>query len=162
MANHHLATYLNDHLGGAVAALEMLPRLIDKHADLIDVAVVTRVKNDVEEDRQTLGALMERLGIDQSKMRQAAGWIAERFTRAKLLADDPHDGALRAFETLEIISLGIEGKLSLWKTLASIADSDPVLAGVAYDALMARAREQHAALEPTREHLARRALTDLA
>jgi hypothetical protein len=101
---------------------------------------------------------MERLEITHSKVRRAAGWLAERMSRIKLAADDPQDGALRAFEMIEIVSLGIEGKISLWTSLAAISPVDPMLGAPGYDALIARAREQRRALEPLHQAAARTAL----
>jgi hypothetical protein len=158
MSSHNLATYLNDHLAGSVAGVEMLAHIADKQSGLVDRETILRIKRDVEEDRGTLEALMARLGIDQSRSRKAIGWLSERFTRLKLAADDPGDHHLRAFEMIELISLGIEGKLSLWKSLAAAAPTSPVLGGVDYPTLMARAREQRMLLEPMHAALARTAL----
>lgn len=154
----HLSTYLNDHLAGAVVALEMLEHLEESHADRLDAAVLGRVRSEIEVDRQSLESLMERLGVTKSRARRAAGWLAERTARIKLAADDPQDGALRAFEMIELVSLGVEGKISLWKSLAAVAPSDPVLSGLDFDALIARARAQRAALEPMHAIAARSAL----
>src|ERR1700749_4949732 len=148
MTSDHLATYLNDHLAGAVTALELLSRLADEHGDLVSADVVHRVRREIAEDRATLESLMSRLEIKRSAPRRFMGWLAERATRLKLVADDPRDGALRAFETVELISLGVEGKIALWRSLATVAPSDPVLATLDYDALIARGRDQRALLEP--------------
>ncbi|HEY4305384.1 MAG TPA: hypothetical protein VGM82_12990 [Gemmatimonadaceae bacterium] len=160
MPSPHLSAYLNDHLAGAVAALEMIAHLQSAHADILDPDTLGRVEEEVEADRATLESLMERLGITQSRTRRAAGWLAERASRLKLAVDDPKDGALRAFETIEIVSLGIEGKISLWQSLAAAASSDPVLSGVDYDALIARARDQRRTVETLHADAARTALVD--
>jgi hypothetical protein len=158
MSSHHLDTYLNDHLAGSVAAIEMLIHVAEKHSDLVDAPTILAIKRDVEEDRGTLEALMRRLGIDHSATRKAIGWLAERFTRLKLAVDDPADHGFRAFEMIQLISLGIEGKSSLWKSLAAVAAGDPVLSGVDYPMLLQRATEQRSRLEPVHAALARTAL----
>jgi hypothetical protein len=160
MPSDHLSTYLNDHLAGAVAAIEMLDHVAEKHAGLVDATVVLQVRTDVEEDRATLEALMERLGVHHSRTRKAVGWLAERFTRIKVAVDDRGDGDFRAFETIQLISLGIEGKIALWRSLAVIAPTDPVLSGVAYAHLISRAERQRVALEPLHELTARVALAE--
>src|SRR3954447_16627011 len=57
MSSHHLATYLNDHLAGAVAGVEMLEHIAEKRSGLVDTETLLRIKRDVEEDRGTLEAL---------------------------------------------------------------------------------------------------------
>lgn len=159
MLNHHLETYLNDHLGGSAAALEMLPHLAEQHADIVDAHLLEVLRVDIARDRETLESIMQRLGADQSRLRKAAGWIAERFARLKLAADDPGNGPFRAFEMVELISLGVEGKNALWKSLAAIAPTNPVLGGIKFDELLQRGREQRAILQPIHDDLARRAFT---
>jgi hypothetical protein len=156
----HLSAYLNDHLGGAVVAIEMLEHLENAHAERVNVAVLGRIRSEIEEDRRTLEGLMSRLGVTHSRTRRAAGWLAERGSRLKLAMDDPKDGAFRVFETIELISLGIDGKIALWTSLAAIASSDPNLSSVKYDELIARARAQRAAMEPLHSDAARAALED--
>jgi hypothetical protein len=159
MPSEHLATYLNDHLAGAVAALEMLSDLADAHADLVDLDAVQRVRDEVEEDQALLKDLMTQLRITHSRSRRVMGWLAERATQLKLAVDDSHDGALRAFETVQLISLGIEGKIALWRSLSAVAPGEPILATLDYDTLIARARGQRALLEPLHAATAVAALT---
>lgn len=159
MSAHHLDTYLNDHLAASVTAIDMLAHVAEKRSGAVDTSTILRIKHDVEEDRATLEVLMQRLGIDHSHARKAVGWLAERFTRLKLAADDPDHHEFRAFETIQLISLGVEGKLSLWKSLAAVAPTDPVLSTVDFATLMARAHEQRGLLEPMHEELARMVLS---
>lgn len=160
MATQHLSTYLNDHLGGAVAALEMIAHLRQAHPNRIDGDALDHVETEIREDRGLLESLMKRLGISHSASRRAAGWLAERASRLKLAVDDPSNGDLRAFETIELISLGIEGKISLWTTLSSVASTNPVLSGLDYENLIARARGQRQAMEAMHVSAAREALVD--
>jgi hypothetical protein len=138
----------------------MLVALSEKHPTLIDRAAILALKSDIEEDRATLESLMARLGVDPSRTRKAAGWFAEKLTNLKLAIDDRADGAFRAFEMLELVSLGIEGKMHLWRSLSAVAPDDPVLSGVDYPRLMERAGEQRAALAPFHASAARAALTE--
>ena len=158
MVPDHLSTYLNDHLAGAVAALEMLPHVAEAHGDILDAEAIRRVEREVREDRSTLESLMQQLGVEHHPVRRAAGWLAERLTRLKMVADDPAGGTLRAFETIELISLGIEGKISLWMSLSAVAPGHSVLSTMNYSDLIARARNQRALLEPLHATAARAAL----
>ncbi len=72
MANKHLATYLNDHLAGSVAAVELLTSLEASQANMGIGRFLAELRTEVEADQQKLESLMERLQIQVSRPRQAA------------------------------------------------------------------------------------------
>jgi hypothetical protein len=158
MANKHLATYLNDHLAGATIGVEILSSLEAVHPDTERARVFAELRAEVEEDRQALKALMDRLNITESAPRKVAGWLAAQLTQLKLHLDDPAGEELRVFEGLEGMSLGIEGKRSLWVALAAVAEQSPELQGVDYDSLRQRAVEQRKRVEALRLEAAKAAL----
>jgi hypothetical protein len=149
-SNEHLATYLNDHLAGAVAALELLEHLEKRYADTSVGRIVAEVRADVAADRDELEALMGRLEVRESGPRKAAAWLAERLTRLKLRLDDPSGGPLRLLESVEAVSLGIQGKHALWRVLAAVAPGIPALQGLDYERLLQSAAAQGDRLEPVR------------
>lgn len=157
MGLDHLAIYLNDHAAGAAAALELMAHVRDEHSGTEVATVVARVRDDVEADLQELTRIIDRVGRGESAARKAAAWMGERMMRLKLLVDDSSGGALRLFESLETIALGLEGKLALWHALGSCAADVPALQGVDYERLIARGREQRDAIEPVRLDAARAA-----
>jgi hypothetical protein len=159
MAGEHIATYLNDHLAGAVSALELLEHLETAHAGTEVGRLAAELRADVEADRQILASLMERLDVDRSRTRKAAAWLGEKVAELKLRLDDPAGGSLRLFESLEALSLGIEGKRSLWRALAAAAEEAPDLRVADYEGLIRRAEEQRSRVETARLEAARRALT---
>ncbi len=158
MAREHIATYLNDHLAGATGAVELLEHLEKEHADTEVGRLASGLRADVEADRQTLKSLMERLEVSRSRSRKAAGWLGEKAAELKLRLDDLGGGSLRLFESLEILSLGIEGKRSLWQALAAASEEAPHLRAADYEDLIRRAEEQRGRVEAARMAAARRAL----
>lgn len=150
MRSAELATYLNDHLAGSVGALELLEHLADTSVGGEDAAFFRQLRDDIAADQTQLTALLRALGSEESGMRKAAGWLAEKATRLKLRLDDPRDDGLRRFEALEALALGITGKMSLWRALATVAPGIPALQGVDLAALERRAEEQYAAVERRR------------
>lgn len=158
MANENIATYLNDHLAGSVAALELIDNLLDTHSESDLTTFFTHLKADIASDRDELQGMMQRLDIDESRTRKASAWIAEKMTELKLRFDDPTDGALRLFESLEGLSLGIEGKHSLWIALSVSAEKNPLLQIADYERLKKRAREQRERVEKLRLQFAAEAL----
>jgi hypothetical protein len=101
---------------------------------------------------------MSRLEIGESRTRKASAWLAEKFTELKLRLDDPAGGDLRLFESLEALSLGIEGKKNLWLALASLTEQEPALQSLDYDRLIVRAQQQRNGVEALRLEVAKRAL----
>jgi hypothetical protein len=150
MADEHLATYLNDHLAGSVVALELLEYLESTYSDNELSAFFSQLRIDIAADRGELQGLMERLDIVESRTRKASAWLAGKFTELKLKFDDPQEGDLRLFESLEALSLGIEGKRSLWTALAAASEVSPSLRIIDYERLMQRAEEQRDRVERLR------------
>jgi hypothetical protein len=159
MSNTHLATYLTDHLSGAIAAIELLEHLEKSHAGTEVQQFAAALRTDIEEDRQDLLRLMGELGVEESRVREAVAWLAEKATRLKLRLDDPEQGNFLLFETLEALSVGIEGKAALWTALAAAAEVTPRLRRRDYDRLVARARSQRERVEGRRLSLARSTLS---
>ncbi|HEX5617579.1 MAG TPA: hypothetical protein VFX51_04130 [Solirubrobacteraceae bacterium] len=133
-----LSIYLNDHLAGATAGVELARRIVPGE--------LTR---EIDEDRAALIDVMERLSVGRDRARIALGWGTEKALRLK------PGGRLVELETL---SLGVEGKLALWNALAHAYGDDPRLQGVDLAALSDRARSQRRRIEQQRLDAAREAL----
>lgn len=153
-----LATYLNDHLSGATAAIELLGHLTKAYAGQEIAWFAEELQEQVNEDVRTLERYMADLGIARSPVRAAAAWVAEKFARLKLRIDDPSMHGFHLLESLEVLSLGIEGKRLLWLSLSSAATGSPALAKLDFAALIARAEAQRADVERRRVETARVAL----
>lgn len=154
-----LATYLNDHLAGSVGALDLLDHLARESEGGEDVSLFRALHQEIAAEQAQLRELLRELGGEESGVRKAAGWVAEKVTRLKLRWDDPADDGLRRFEALEALALGITGKLSLWRALAAVADGIPVLQRLDLALLQRRSEDQYAAVERRRLAAAREAFT---
>src|SRR5947208_11837630 len=158
MSSKDLATYLNDHLAGAMTALELLSHLESAYAGTKVEGWAAALRTDVEADRRQLEGLMARWGVSQSPPRKVSAWVGEKLAELKLRLDDPAAGALRLLEATEALSVGIEGKRSLWRALAAVADESADLRGVDYDRLIRRAEDQRSRAETVRLEAAKAAL----
>lgn len=155
--NESLPIYLHDHLAGsnfAVSLLETWTEARDEDSLRLFAAELLR---EIEADRAELRQMIDRLGGEQPKFKEALGWIAEKVSRFKLGHSSGADLAL--FEGLEMLALGILGKVSLWDALAVVAKSDPRLKGIDFARLRERAKDQHARVEARRLDLARAVFT---
>ena len=152
MAERAIDVYLNDHLAGATLGADLAEQLIE-HGDGTPLAATMRpLADEIEEDRETLKALMDALDTTVNPVKAAAGWLAEKASRVKFSGMTPGEPGIGTYLALETMSLGVEGKISLWEALRTVSATDPVLAATDFDALIARARAQRATLE--RERLA--------
>jgi hypothetical protein len=149
-SNELLATYLNDHLAGAAAGVELAEKLASNNAGTPFGTAVAAVADEIKADRETLHGLMERLGIGKSSVKQATGWVFEKVTRLRFNRQlTGSEGLARLLET-ETLSLGIEGKAAMWQALKGIDGLDAELGRADFDRLIFRARQQREALETHR------------
>ncbi len=158
MFSENLATYLNDHLAGSSAVLELLVHVASTFKDQDVSRVATELHAEVLADRLELEALMARLQIKQSVPRKASAWISEKLAQLKLHMDDWGGGSLRLLEATEAISVGIEGKRLLWLSLSKASDSALELRGCDYAQLIHRAEDQRTRVEAVRRNAAPAAL----
>jgi hypothetical protein len=150
MSRSELTTYVNDHLAGSVAALELLDYLIAHPLQPDDVGFFSRLRDEITSDQDVVRTLLRQLGSGESTVRKAAGWLAEKVAGLKFRWDDPGNHSLRRFEALEALALGILGKLSLWRVLAELAPGEPALQTLDLARLAQLAEQQHAGLEARR------------
>lgn len=138
-----LATYLNDHLAGSIGALELLDDLIETHSEKPLHSFLTELRADIEADQTELKQLITDLDIDESRLRKAGAWVAEKLSRPKLRLGDSGSSNLALLQSLESLSIGIAGKQSLWRALGGLVDSAPQLPQRDFERLEKRAIDQY-------------------
>jgi len=152
----NLITYLNDHLAGSVAALELLDHLIQTYQGKPLERFFKDLRSDIDADQGELQDLIERLGEKESLVRKAGLWVAEKLSRAKIRLSDSEENRMGLFHALEGLVLGITGKRSLWTALAAAADTVPELRELDYVRLEKRAAEQSDRVDAKRLEIARK------
>ncbi|MGH3782517.1 MAG: hypothetical protein ACRDRO_18335 [Pseudonocardiaceae bacterium] len=153
-----LETYLNDHLAGATTGTELANKIKAEYADTSFGPFLAELAGDIDQDKTSLEELMDRLGIARSPIKQATSWIAEKASRLKLSEAMTGDPDLKRLLEFEMLSLGIEGKASLWRSLIAVSDSHPALVTTDLVRLEKRAESQRVNLEEHRIQVARGAL----
>lgn len=152
-----LSTYLQDHLAGAAAGSEIAGKIADKYREPPLGPFLSELAREIAHDKDTLEQLMGELGVQPDAFKQAAGWVAEKLSRLKL--NDHGDEDLGRLMEFEMLSLGIEGKLALWRSLQQVQGAHPALAGADLPGLIKRAESQLDGLEEHRLAAARGCLT---
>lgn len=101
-----LATYLHDHLAGAVHAIETLKAMRDRQAGTPLGDFAAHLLLEVEADRNTLRNVAESIGAGSSTLKETASWLAERASRMKLTHDSNY-------------SLGLLKRWSFWNSAST-------------------------------------------
>lgn len=150
-ADQALSAYLNDHLAGSAAGVQLAKRCRDAHEGSDLAQYLGALVGEIEEDRRLLERVMNRVGAQTNLVKQAGALGAELLTRLKHLTPVLRSGATVArFEEIELLSLGIEGKRLLWELLNELSRSDDRLREFDFAALVEGARTQREGLEPFR------------
>jgi hypothetical protein len=151
-----LAAYLNDHMAGSVAALELLDHLIKAHEGKPLERFFKDLRDDVSADQEVLRKLLRRFSRE-SVVLKAGAWIAEKISRAKIKTAGGKVGEMGLVQALEVLVLGITGKQLLWRALNASLGSSPLLRGADLGRLEERAIEQIERVEAKRLEAARQA-----
>jgi hypothetical protein len=112
-----LAIYLNDHRAGAAGGVELARRARSSNRGTRWGEALETVCAEIEADLATLEQVMEDLGVKRNVAKIAAAWSAERVGRLK------PNGRLRGYSPLsrmlelEMLHIGITGKMELWRAL---------------------------------------------
>jgi hypothetical protein len=154
----YLATYLNDHLLGATAGTELARRAARENQGSELGTFLTGLAREIEDDRDTLLALMSELGVSPDRLKVAAGWTAEKLGRLKPNAQLRGYSPLSPLIELEGLLTGIQGKIAMWRVVAEVAQ-ELGLDRARFEALAARAERQQADVERHRLEVGHRALT---
>jgi hypothetical protein len=141
-----LAIYLQDHLAGATAGLELARRTRGANEGTTYGDFLSQLEREIAEDREDLRELMRRLEVGEDRVKIAAAWTAEKAGRLKLNGRLTGYSPLSRLVELEGLAAGVTGKLSGWRALRAIAERDERLDPVELDRLIARAEGQLSSL----------------
>lgn len=116
--DRYLPIYLNDHLAGATVGVELARRLRSSNRSHAAFGTsLERVCGEIEGDRRTLEQLMERLDVSRCQTKVGAAWVVEKLGRLKLNGHLLGYSPLSRLVELEGLSIGIAGKIELWRVL---------------------------------------------
>ena len=142
MGPDRLAAYLNDHLAGSIAARELAERRRKEPLDDDVAKFLDRFISEIEEDRYALRRAMETAGVDPQKWKELAAVGASWLDRLRPRISPSSPQLVR---DIELLVMGVRGKLLLWNALAKL--SDPPLSPSELGELMQRAERQLGQLE---------------
>jgi hypothetical protein len=153
-----LAIYLNDHLAAATGARELARRAAGSNRGSEYGGFVAELAAEIEDDRQALLSIMRELDVGIDRIKLVAGWSAEKLGRLKLNGRLLDYSPLSRLVELELLELGVHGKLALWRSLRQLQLSDPMAHELRK--LVSRAEQQLERLESHRIRAATEALSE--
>lgn len=160
MATENLETYLNDHLAGSTAGVDLAREIASDIKGTPAGAVIAKLADDIESDRQVLEGLIDTLGFGEQRVKQAAAWMAEKMSRLRLNRVAAGSQEMSLLMSMETLSMGVEGKKALWQSLQEVAASVPEVAALDLATLVKRAEDQQGVLETYRRAVAPAALLE--
>jgi hypothetical protein len=160
MAYSALDTYLNDHIAGATAGTNLAKIAAEEHQTDEHGPFFSEIYAAVEKDFGILKDLAAALGVEESAGKGALAEIGSKMMAPKFTAGE--DDQLNAFITLETLSIGVEGKVCMWKALKTVENDYAGFENFDLDDLLARAESQREKIEAQRQKIAPLALTHTA
>jgi hypothetical protein len=133
-----LGIYLNDHLAGSAAGLELARRAARENQGTPLGDFLATFANELQEDRAVLQQVQRTLNVPRDHIKQSVMWLLERVGRLKLNGRIVSYSPLSRMMELEGLFLGSQGRRLLWRLLKRLARTERRLAGFDFDALIAR------------------------
>jgi hypothetical protein len=151
-----LRVYLHDHLAGSAGGVDLARRIARVHEGTPYEAPLKRLASDVEEDRESLKQILDKLDLPDHHVHEAFAWVAAKAARLKPNGQIVGRSPLSSLEELETFRIALEGKRAGWVTLRLVADHDDRLDKDQLDTLIARGVDQADRAEDLRQQIAPR------
>lgn len=143
-----LEDYLNHHLSGSSAALDLLETL--EKSDEVNQNVFRNLRLGIGRNREVLEGILEKSGFDRSLWQEAASHAMSVLGQLPLKLEGLKTGSLGMLEALEMLELGITGQILLWRSLEKIEDAHPEWAELHFPDLIDIAEDQKRTVETLR------------
>lgn len=150
-----LEVYLNDHFAAARGGVDLIERCIGNNRGTELAARLAPIRDEITEDREELGHLIERLGFEEQTYKQIGASVAEILGRLKPNRELTGYSDLSRVLELEGLCAGVRAKLALWRSLQEVEETHPEIAATDTEELVERGERQLERLESYRIEAAR-------
>jgi hypothetical protein len=136
-----LAIYLNDHLAASAGAVALARRIAGSREGA-EGGETRRLVQHVEEDRATLAAIAQRLGVRRTRYKESFAVGAERIGRLKPNGALVRRSPLSDVVEYEALAVAVAAKRRLWLTVRGLTGTRAELDESELDELACRADHQ--------------------
>jgi hypothetical protein len=161
MNEKYLRIYLQDHLAGSTAGLELARRTSGANKGTDYGPPLAKIADEIASDRRQLENIIRDLGFGADKLKNIGAWGLEKLGRLKLNGELTSYSPLSRVVELEGLITGITGKRGMWVALLELVPSEPRLDQPLLERLRDRAEQQRATVEELRAKAAREAFVPL-
>lgn len=112
-----LSIYLNDHRAGASVGVAIARRCQASNRGNHYGEALKEIAEEIEADLETLEAVMDALDVRRNLAKVVAAWSGEKLGRLKLNGRLAEYSPLSRLLELELLLLGITGKIEMWEAL---------------------------------------------
>jgi hypothetical protein len=158
MTKDPLHVYLNDHLAGATAGVDLVKTAAETHDGEMG-EFFQELADGISADYNTLTSLIAQLNAHASGAKEVFAKLGSEVSETKFSGETVDDPQFGTFLTLETLSIGVEGKQCMWKALKVVEGDYPELASFDIDTLIERAQSQRDRIEGKRLEIAGGALS---
>ncbi|MDQ3646376.1 MAG: hypothetical protein M3345_05505 [Actinomycetota bacterium] len=142
-----LQIYLNDHLAGSMAGIELIKRSAANNEGTPLGDFWKGLEAEVDSDRAALLEILAAVGGQPDRLKEGTAWIAEKVGRLKMNGQLVGYSDLSRLIELEGMGVGLDAKMALWEALRRLAARDDRLDAVMIDELIERCTRQRQELE---------------
>jgi hypothetical protein len=146
-AHHMLRIYLNNHLVGAAAGVQLAERVARAHRRKPAGSDLALIAQQIREDYEALLRIMHSVDVRPRRTYALAGQVGEMAGRLKPNGRLVRRSPLASLVELEALRLGVEGKRQGWQVLAGVAAREPPLVAGVLSGLQSKAERQAEILE---------------
>ena len=148
----NLRIYLNDHYSGSTGGLELAKRARKNSTDPGRTEMWEGIIVELTEEREILQEMIDRAGTSTNPVKTLLSWVGEKAGRLKPNGQVTGPSDLGQFIELEMLLIGVTGKLGMWRALR-MAD-DPRFRTIDFPGLIDQAESQRERLDEHRLSLA--------
>lgn len=159
MNDRLLASYINNHLAGSVAGIELARRcLVSSRGTELGI-FLQQLVHEMEEERSLLKQLLDKLGLPEQSVKKLGAWVFEKL--GEIAIGDyarKHPALAQVFE-LEGVLLGSTARHGLWTLLEICRGTDERINFIDFGFYRSRAEKHCRELERHRQMAARGVFT---
>jgi hypothetical protein len=149
-----LAVYCNDHLAASIGGIELVKRMLGRHRGSDYEGPLNQLLAELRDENSSLEAQMTALGFPVRHYKQAALWLGEKLSRAKLNGRLMSRSPLSDLVEFEFLASAVRAKRSGFETLREVAEVDHRVDKAELDRLIEQANRQYEWLTHTRREVA--------